>query len=273
MLRVLSILLIAPGLFASYAGRDLVLPVVGRSSGADGRLYDTSVWITNVSKQPASVTLSYYKSAVSNAAPQTSTLQLNAGESRLLGAPEGAGALRIESNRDVTATARTFSRFPNESDARTIGATFNAIPAQFAIGNGESTEVQGIAPGGARYKLYFVEVAGHPIALELELLDPRGARLARNRIYLGAHQQTIADAAQLFPNVAAEHAIVRVSGMNGEGRAIVAGASTANESHDTSAYEMAFKTSSRNRMPRGEVAAYIAIAAAVVVAALKTRRA
>jgi hypothetical protein len=49
---LLSIAVAAP-LAAAYASRDVVLPVAGRATGADGRLFLTALWITNPSERDA----------------------------------------------------------------------------------------------------------------------------------------------------------------------------------------------------------------------------
>ena len=74
------------------------------------------------------------------------------------------------------------------------------------------------------------------------------------------------------PNVNAAHAVARIRGVNGNGKIIFAGAQIAKESQDGNAYEMSYTTEPRVRMPMSEVLVYVAVAAAIVVAAVLYRR-
>jgi hypothetical protein len=268
---LLALLLFAPRAWGAYASRDLVIPVVGRATGADARIFDTSIWITNVSPAAADVTMSFFKSAFSNRNPHKTAIHLDGGETRVIDSmdTDGTGAMRVESTEDVVATARTFSRMPNETESRTIGASFAAIPVQFAIGNGGSTELQGIVTQGARYKIYLVETAGRALTVKITVMDTHGAPLANKNLFIDAYQQTTIDTGDTFPKFAAERAVVRVDGINGEGRVIAAGSQIATDSRDGTPFEMSFATGSRHRLPTTEIAAYALVAVAVIVAALR----
>jgi hypothetical protein len=277
-LSVIVLLPVLP-LRAAYAGRDLILPVVGRSSGSDGRLFDTSLWLTNLGTHAADVTLTFYEASRANAHPHTRRLRIAAGETFVSDTMDAAlegnasqGAIRVESTQDMVATARTYSHLAADGVARSIGASFAAVPASFAIGNGQSTTMQGIAPTGMRYKFYLVEVAGHPLDVSVALDDLHGRTLATHQLYVDAHMQTGSDIGALFPGALPDHAVLRVAGMNGEGRVVVAAAQIASESQDASAFEMSFLAERRPRMPPAEVGAYVAVAVAMIAAALIRRR-
>lgn len=252
-----------------------MLPVVGHSAGGDGRLFDTSLWITNLSlRHPADVTLAFYESGQKNPKPRAIRLRIAAGATWLadqmdatLTGGKAMGAVRVTSSEDVIATARTYSRMASESNARAVASAFAAIPTQFAIGNGETTTMQGILPRDSRYKLYLVEVTGEPLALTASLLDPSGRALAEKPLYVDAYMHLASDIRTLFGDTVPEHALLRVTGMNGDGRVVVAAAQIATESQDASAYEMTFRTAPRNRMSGGEVVAYSLAACAVLIAA------
>lgn len=265
----------APSLVAAYAARDLVVPVAGRAVGADGRAYVTALWITNASDRPADVAMTFY-SAAHNVAPLSSALQLAAGETRLLDPYDpgvsGTGWIRIRSARELLATAHVYSRMTNETNAHAIAATYNAIPARFAITNGESATLQGVTPADARYKLFFDEVAGQPLEVWVALIDLHGTTIARTHVYIDSYQQVVKDAAELFPAFTSGAAIVRVEGMHGRGRVVVTGSATAKVSQDSSEYEMSFTPAARDRMSNAEVAAYIACAAGVLAAVVARRR-
>lgn len=273
-----SILCTVP-LAAAYSGRDLVLPVAGHSAGADGRLFDTALWITNVSENACDVTLSFYASGETNRTPRVVSLRIAPGQTWFREGMDPAltggavmGAVRMHATQDVIATARAYSRLRDETNARAVASSFAAIPTQFAIGNGESTLLQGISPRDSRYKVYFVEVAGEPLTVTASLVDPDGRIVADKRLYVDAHMQIATDLHALFGDAAVpEHALLRLRGMNGDGRIVAAAAQISAESQDATAYEMMLVTAPRNFMTAGEVAAYSLAALAVLVAAFWKR--
>ena len=266
-------------LFAAYASRDAVLPIAGRATGADGRLFLTALWITNASERDAAAVTLTFHPANDKLPSHASPLTLKPGETRVidpidagvLGVAEALGSLRIVSDGDVLAAARVYSRLPGESGARSLATSFNAIPAQFAIGDGESATLQGLSPADGRYKIYFAEVAGMPLDIVVSLLDARGVTLASKRMYVDKSRQMIADAADLFPQFTSGTAALRVDGVNGSGRIVVAGSQIARESQDSTPFEMSFTTTPRDRLGAWEALTYIAVAVAAG-AALFLRR-
>src|SRR5262245_45918289 len=108
---VMSVFL-APPLAAAYSGRDLILPVAGHSVGADGRLFDTALWITNLSESDtADVTLAFYASGKTNRDPRTLRLRIAPGQTWTAEQMDPAltggvvmGAIRVQSSADVIAT-------------------------------------------------------------------------------------------------------------------------------------------------------------------------
>jgi len=264
---------VAAPLLAAYASRDVILPVAGRSTGADGRVYLTALWITNPSARDAvNATLTFHPAA-EKLPPHTSSLALKPGETRvidpidatILGVPDALGSLRIEATHDVLATARVYSRG--------IATSFNATPVQFAIGSNESTTLQGIAPADGRYKLYFAEVAGAPLDITVTLLDARGIALATKQMYIDTDRQVTTDIADLFPRFTSGTATLRIAGTNGGGRVVVAGSQIARDSQDSTPFEMSFTTTPRSRLGILEAITYIAVAGAAIVALLMSSRA
>jgi hypothetical protein len=259
------VILIAAPLSAAYTARDVVLPVAGRAAGADGRLYLTALWITNPSERDAvDATLTFHP-ADEKLPSHASPLHLNAGETRvidpidqtILGVPNALGSLRIAATHDVVATARVYSRG--------VATSFAAMPVQFAIGNGESATLQGVAPADGRYKIYFAEVAGSPLDVSVSLLDARGATLGTKRMYIDRDRHVTSDVGDLFPQFTSGPATLRIDGVNGAGRIVVAG------SQDSTPFEMSFTTTPRERLGVWEAITYIAVAAAAA-AALFLRR-
>ena len=262
---LLSIAVAAP-LAAAYASRDVVLPVAGRATGADGRLFLTALWVTNPSERDAVDATLTFSPAEEKLLPHASALHLNPGETRvvdpidekILGVPAALGSLRIEATHDVLATARVYSRG--------LATSFNALPVQFAIGNSESATLQGVAPADGRYKIYFAEVEGVPLDVNVSLIDGRGVTIASKAIFIDKDRQVISDVAELFPQFTSGTATLRVEGVNGRGRIVVAGSHIARDTQDSTPFEMSFTTTPRDRLGIWEALTYIAVAAAAAVA-------
>jgi hypothetical protein len=261
---------------AGYASRDAWLPIAGRAVGQDGRVFGTTIWVTNVSSDSADVTLSFSRSSQPNPTPHVTTLPLPAGSSRIIDdlGVEGVGALHVRSTADVVTHARVYSQLAGEAATRSTATSFNAIPAQFAIGNGETATLQGgaLAPG-FRYRLWLVETTGNPLYYELALLDPDGQPIARKRLYLGGREPRMIDVGEILPGTRADRLLIRLSGVNGNGRLIATASLIATGSGDGTAYEMTLATAPRNRFATAELVAYGAVALALLAAAIPRRRA
>jgi hypothetical protein len=275
--------LFAAPIFAAYTDKELFVPIAGRGRQADGRVFATTLWVTNTGNSPTRVTLQFLHAAQTNPSPHGIEFDLAAGASRvfdpvgtdILGSDNITGALRIHADQPLLAAARATSRMESEPLTRVVATTFNAIPARFAIGNGQSAIAHGLILGpnaAERYKLYVVETAGHPLSYSIDIVDMNGLTVGRKSFYIDAREQRGMDIGDEFPGLRADHAIARVSGVNGTGRILFTGAQIARESQDGNAYEMSYTNEPRVRMPAAEVAAYVAVACAVIVAALVYRR-
>lgn len=277
--RIVSLLLFAAApLFAAYPAHDLVVPVAGRARNAAGRQFLTALWLTNTDERSAaSVTLSFLASGQANPSPRQVRLTLGAGatelldplDARLLGAGDAMGAVRVESTTNVIAHARIYT---TDAAGGTTGMGFAAIPARHAIGNGESTILQGIALGNSRYRAFIVETAGAALTIAVTLRDLGGRAIAEKRLFVDRFEQLRLDVHDLFPDAKAQSAIVTVRGVNGNGRVVVAGAQIAAGSEDPSAFEMSFAPEPRSHIGWPEAAVYIAVAAVIVAALLARRR-
>jgi hypothetical protein len=272
LLLLITLTLSLPA-FAGYTARDLYIPIAGRVVGHDGSQFLTTLSLTNPSSDPATVTVSFLRAAVANPAPRSLTLQLAPSESRnleldaqLLG-NDTVGALRIQGTRGVLAQANVYSRMAGETSARNIGAMFNALPATAAIGTGESATVQGLAGDGFRYRLYVVETVGHPLYFTATLLDAHGSAVAQKRFFVSPREQRTFELTAEFPNVHA--ASLRLTGFNGSGKIVATGAQVRPESHETTPFEMSFPAAPRHRLQMTEALAYVTVALAVIVAAVR----
>ena len=272
---MLAFLLSANAAFAAYPARESWIPVAGRASGLGGRGFYTTVYLTDVSRSINDVTLSFFPAGEPNATPRSIALQLGPGRTgavevgpQLTGDEGAIGSLRIRSTGAAIAQAHVYSRLASESPGSAVGAVLNALPAAYAIGSGESARLH--VPAGSRYKLYAAETMGFPLYFSIR----SDSIAAERRLYLGPHEQRSWDLAAIFPQ--AQIAGLRIEGINGSGKIILAGTSIASESQDFDVYEMSITTAPRHRMRWSEASAYIAVAIALAVAAfyrMKTRHA
>ena len=244
---------------SAIAATDAYIPIAGRATGAGGRRFDTTVWITNVSDEHAVVTLSFLRAAQANPTPFTYTQRLAPAEVRRIALPDyligtaGVGALRVYSPREVLATAHLFSIGAGENEAHAVGASIDAVSAANAIGTNETTLVTGVATPGVRYKLYAVETTSHPLYFTITSINERGEKLTQKRYFIGAREARSFD-------VPATGVALRIHGVNGSGKIIVCGVAVANESQDSTVFSMSVPSSPRHRLPLSELAAYLLIA-------------
>lgn len=264
----------------AYADRDLLIPVVGRASSGGGRLFLTALWLTNTADHPAPLTLSYLESGHANPAPRKTSVTLGPHETRVfdpLGPPilpavNSIGALRIESNADVTASARIYGYFIAQGPATAVSMALTGIPTRLGIGNGQSAVIQGDAARDAVYKLCLVETAGAALSVAVSIEDLHGQTLGEKRLFLDRFEHVATDARQLFPAVTVDHAMIRVRGVNGNGRVIVAGTQTVPGSQDACTYEMSFTPEPRTRIRWPEAAVYVAAGIVVALALVRRRQ-
>lgn len=274
---VFVIFVVAAPLFAGYTSSRAWLPVVGQASGYGGRGFYTTLLIANSSGAANDLQLAFFAAAQPGRSPRTISLHLAPAQpGRLVIGPDlvgngGIGALRITGSAPFVGQARIFSRGANDPPGSEVGMTLNAIPAAFAVGNGETTTL--LAPSAsARYKIYAVETAGFPINFSIAPFDADGRPFPPRRLYLGAHEQRSWTIQEIFGVPGGTIAELVLTGVNGSGRIVAVGTDIAPLSQDFSAYEMTLPTKARHRMRGGELAAYVAVALALVVAAVMGRR-
>jgi len=273
------LLLAAHPLFAAYADRDLVIPVVGRAASGAGRVFLTALWITNADDHPAALTLSYLESGHANPSPRQTKVTLAPRETHVfdpLGPPiltsiDSIGALRIESDANVIASARIYGYLPSEGPNSAVSMALTGIPTRLGVGNGQSSVLHGDGSRDAQYKLYVVETAGAALSVAVAVEDMHGQTLGEKRLFLDRYEHVAADTRQMFPAVNLEHAVIRIRGVNGNGRVIGAGTQIVPGSQDACAYEMSFAPEPRTRIRWPEAAVYIAIAVVVALALVRRR--
>jgi len=274
---LILLFVVATPLLAGYSGRDLFIPVVGRGVGYDGRVFGTTLWLTNVSPRGAAVTLTYMTMAAGAPRQHESHVRLAPGETKLIeelgsetfGTPSGNGALHVQSDGEILANARLSSRMAGQSESFGVAMACAGIPAGFAVGNGDTATLQGVASGDYRYKIYIIETVGQPLAFAISLLDTTGRERRRRVEYVAGHEHRILDVHDLFPNVDLARGIVKLTGVNGNGRIIAGGAQITNGTVDGTFFEMSMETRPRWRMPGVELGVYVVLGVALLVAAAR----
>jgi hypothetical protein len=242
--------LFALPLQAGFPGTDLILPAVGRVEGAAGSHFYTTVWVTNPSTtEAATYELRFLAAGQPNPdpvtihdaiAPGATKVYENIAES-LFGIKGSLGAVRIRSTSAILVSSRIFNLNEGETEAKSQGLFYSGIPADFAIGAGQTAVLQGVRQSpDYRYNLFFVESTGKPVTLRAEVLDGSGVSMGSALITLASWEQRLVGVGSVVAvNIA--DATVRVTATEGEGRSIVAGSQIANGSQDASGFEMGFR--------------------------------
>ena len=249
-----SFMLVAGIAFAVTPGTDLYLPSVAHGRGVcPGGVcsqWRTDVWVFNPpDNPPATVTVSFLERDVANTAPATQTLAIESGEVKeildavdsLFERDSAYGALRFVSDVAVVVSGRIYdANVPTSKGIGTAGQLFIGLPAAFAIGNGESTDLIGLAQdasGAWRSNFGFVETAGAPATVEVQRLDGSGNEIA-SKVYTvrerEAKQFNIGD----IVGPAATNQRLRIRVTEGVGRILAFGSRLDNVSGDPSTVEM-----------------------------------
>jgi len=245
----------APAL-AGFSGTDVYLPSVGSGPGAASSQWYTTVWVHNPNADSVNVQFSLLLRDQSNPSPAAYNDTIPAGETRryedaVLTMFGGAafGAIRVVSSERVVVNSRVYSKPLGGEEKDSTGQFFAAVPADFAIGSGESTIVLGVyqtAPQDEsefRYNFGFVEVAGAQAAVLVEALDENGTPVASKDYALGAREVRQYNITNLLPSVDATNLVLRVSVSSGSGRVVTFGSGIANRVNDPSTFEMQFADS------------------------------
>jgi hypothetical protein len=116
------------------------------------------------------------------------------------------------------------------------------------------------------------KTSGAALSVVVAVEDLHGQILGEKRPFLDGFEHVATDTRQMFPAVRLDHAVIRVRGVDGNGRVIAAGPQIASNLQDACAYEMSFAPEPRTRIRAPEAAAYIAIAAVVAIALLRRRQ-
>jgi hypothetical protein len=197
-LATLFLVMVAGTALATVPGTDLFVPAVGHALGAvSGGVqawWRGDVWIFNPSTtQLATVDIFLLLRDRGNPTPTAQRITVNPRETRYLpdivfntfGLDNTYGGLRIVSTVPVVVSGRSYDANVTVvgKGQGTAGQFFSGVPADLAIGLGDSTDVIGLDQDGFqttglwRSNLAFVETTGNPVDLTIQRLDSNGTVL------------------------------------------------------------------------------------------------
>ncbi len=235
---------------AGYSGTEVYLPSVGRGAGVGTSVWRTTLWIHNPSGAAADCEIQLLLRDQANPSPDTYQTTIPAGETlkiedatwALFGI-EGFGALRVLSTEEVIVNSRIYN-LEGADLSDTQGQFFGGVPATFALGSGESTEILGVdqaSDSAFRYNFGFVETSGNTADILVELLDGGGLPLGSSHIELqGFEARQLNISALGAGQTPTDNGRLSISVTGGAGRVIAFGSGIANTSQDPSTFEMLF---------------------------------
>lgn len=241
-----------PRAFAGFSGTDVFLPSVGARPGVPPTVWYTTVWVHNPSPRAANVTF-YLLERKENPAPLTYTDTIPAGDTRrydnavkTMFGVEVFGAIRVTASARVVVGSRIYSATGPLDESS--GQFFAGVPASFAIGQGQSTELLGVwqtLPAGHsdfRYNFGFVETTGSgACTVRVQAKDHTGAELGSKSYTVREWEQMQKSFSSEFPALSTDNARLTVTVTGGSGRVIAFGSQVANASQDPSTFEMSFR--------------------------------
>lgn len=196
--------LIAASALAVAPATDVYLASVGHGQGScPGGIcsqWVTDAWIYNPSASSVTVTIAFLPRGGANPSPSTVQVTVAAGETKELkdiiynqfGLDPAFGALRFTSTAAVVVTGRIFdSNVVTNKGTGSAGQFFPGLPAQLAIGMGQTTNLIGMAQdqaGTVRANFGFVETSGNSATVEVKKLSSTGSTLATKTYSVAARE-------------------------------------------------------------------------------------
>ncbi len=252
---ILCALAAAGPLRAGFAGTDVFVPAVARIDGQQGARFFSTLWLTNAGDVPVTYRLAYFLANTSNTSPEAVSGELAPGETRRIDdvvgttfdQPGTSGAIRITSSGEILASSRTYSLPAGGRPDESSGLFFAAVPASFAIGLGETTQLQGVSQNAAenfRYNFGYVETTGNTARVRFVARGANGVALGVLEDDVQAYARRQYSALDLAPSIATANARIEATVIAGSGRVLVYGTQIANTSNDSSGFEMSFRPGS-----------------------------
>jgi hypothetical protein len=239
---------------AGFAGSDLFLPMVGRQAGVYPSNWYTAIWVHNPGGEAATARIYFLERGTANPSPPWVDVLVAPGDTEKIDnvveslfARQAYGALRVTcATQKLLVTSRVYSRAPGGDDTESLGQDFAAVPASFAIGVGERTQILGVhqtVPSGEsefRFNFGFVETTGHTTNVRVSAYDGNGALQGSKEFQVREFSQRQVAFKDHFPSVDTENSRLEVEVISGSGKVIAYGSAIANASQDPTTFEMAY---------------------------------
>jgi hypothetical protein len=237
---------------AGFASTEVFLPAVGRVTGQGGAQFYTTVWATNLTGAPETFTFQFLKQGQANGSPASFQDTLAPGQTKVyenviqsrLGLASAIGAARVTSTGEIFLSERIFNQAPGADLGNTEGLFFAGVPKTFSISAGQSASIQGLNQGGSenfRYNFALVETGGGSTTVNVQVFDGGGVLLGQKSFPLLPYEQLQPNVADVVPGFSSINARITATVTSGTGSVLLAGAQLANESQDSSGFEMSFR--------------------------------
>jgi hypothetical protein len=251
-IRVLAAILFASRLHAGFASTETFLPAVGRVAGQGGAQFYTTVWATNLTSEPQTMTFRFLKQGQANGSPASFVDTLQPDETKVyenvveskLGLSNAIGAARVTSTGEIFVSERIFNQAPGADLGDTEGLFFAGVPKSFSISAGQSASIQGVDQGGAedfRYNFALVETGGGSPTVNVQVLDGNGTLLGQKSYPMAPYEQLQPAVSDVVAGIHTTNARITATVTGGTGSVLIAGAQLANVSQDSSGFEMTFR--------------------------------
>jgi hypothetical protein len=240
---------------ASFSGTDIFIPSVGRGSGTGGSEWYTCIWVYNPGSTAVNAQYFFLErnqanptpAMVPDVIPPGVAIRIDNIVQMMFGQSAKFGALRVVAAAKVFVSARTYSKPPGGEDKDSVGQFYAGIPASFAIGSGQSTQLVGVyqtspqSDSQFRYNFGFVEVTGSSATVRVTARDFMNASLGSKDYTLGGFEPRQYNITDLLPHVDSPNLRLEVEVIAGSGKVIAFGSGLANRSNDPSTFEMSFR--------------------------------
>jgi hypothetical protein len=253
-LLTVAILVTAHAALAAFPATDAFVPMAASQSGMSGTNWYTTLWIYNPGANPATAAVAFLERGTANPSPPAVEVLVPPGESvRIENVVESLfhvrsfGALRVTCpTQKLVVTSRVYSVPTGGGGADSVGQDFAAVPASFAIGLGERSQILGAhqtLPSGDsefRFNFGFVETTGHTANVRVTAWDEGGVSLGSTDLQVRELSQRQVAFRDRFPAASTENARLEVEVVSGSGRVIPFGSLIANETQDPTTFEATY---------------------------------
>ena len=209
-----ALALLATAALAGFSGSDVFLPMVGRNVGVGTSSWYTTVWIHNPGAEVATARIYFLERNMVNLSPPWVDVMIEPGDTEAienivdtLFHKQAFGALRVTCPTKLTVTSRVYSMAAGTTEKDSTGQDFAAVPASFAIGLHEKTEILGayeILPrtdSDFRFNFGFVETTGHQVTVRVTAFDGNGTNQGAKDFLIREYSQKQMALKDHFPAV------------------------------------------------------------------------